>query len=174
VDRHGQQMTERSKPLLTSFAPSVYNDNDGQSGTKTASPKLPRLFPRLKMKLTQEAVERLRLPSGKDEIIYFDDQMPGFGVRLRAGGSKRWLVQYRIAPRGEQEGELRAKQRRLTLGSTNLLTLKEAREKARKPLVKAADGEDPARGAERRQGAGRHERVANLRGHHRAIPEREA
>ncbi|MBC8012879.1 MAG: DUF4102 domain-containing protein, partial [Methyloceanibacter sp.] len=73
------------------------------------------------MKLTQESVERLRLPSGKDEIIYFDDQMPGFGVRLRAGGSKRWLIQYRIAPRSEQEGEQRVKQRRLTLGSTNLL-----------------------------------------------------
>jgi integrase len=96
------------------------------------------------MKLTQEGIERLKLPPGKDEAIYFDDMMPGFGVRVRAGGSKRWVIQYKTAPRGRPEAQQRAKQRRLTLGSTNLLTLKEAREKARKLLVKAADGEDPA------------------------------
>ena len=55
------------------------------------------------MKLTQKAVAALVLPKGKREAIYFDGDIPGFGVRLRAGGTARWIFQYRIG----------AKQRRI-------------------------------------------------------------
>jgi hypothetical protein len=53
------------------------------------------------MKLTQEAIGRLRLPAGKNEAIYFDDQLPGFGVRLRAAGSKKWSYNIESPPRAK-------------------------------------------------------------------------
>lgn len=62
------------------------------------------------MKFTRAAtVATLSLPPGKHEAIFFDDEVPGFGVRLRAAGSRTWIVQYRIG----------SKNRRITLGSTS-------------------------------------------------------
>jgi hypothetical protein len=58
------------------------------------------------MKLTQANIARLSLPLGKSDAIYFDDDMPGFGLRLRAGGKRTWIIQYRVG----------TKQRRRTLG----------------------------------------------------------
>ena len=45
------------------------------------------------MKLSQDLVERLKVPTGKSEILIFDDSLPGFGARIRAGGSRTWIVQ---------------------------------------------------------------------------------
>jgi hypothetical protein len=72
------------------------------------------------MKLTQKAIAALTLPEGKTETIIFDDDLPGFGVRLRAGGSKKWIYQYKV---GNQH-------RRVTLGSLAALTPARARETA--------------------------------------------
>ena len=54
------------------------------------------------MKLTSKAVAALTLPSGKDDHIEWDDDLPGFGYRLRLNkGSgkvgRSWVVQYRHA-----------------------------------------------------------------------------
>ena len=52
------------------------------------------------MKLTAKAVAALILPAGKTDAIFFDDDMPGFGYRLRQSGDKvgrSWCVQYRHA-----------------------------------------------------------------------------
>ena len=35
------------------------------------------------MKITPMVAKRLTLPPGKREAIYFDDDIPGFGLRLR-------------------------------------------------------------------------------------------
>jgi integrase len=86
------------------------------------------------MKLTRVAVDGLRLPAGKGERIIFDEEIAGFGVRLREGGSRSWIVQYKIG----------AKHRRLTLGSTALLDPAKARERARDLLAKVRLGRDPA------------------------------
>ncbi len=86
------------------------------------------------MKLTQDTVRRIELPSDKSEAIYFDDDIPGFGIRVRVGGSRNWIVQYKTGK----------KQRRLTLGSTKLLTPTKARESAKDILAKVRLGEDPA------------------------------
>ena len=51
------------------------------------------------MKLTITSVRSLTLPKGQMDKTYFDDDLPGFGVRLRAGGSKTWVVQYKVGPR---------------------------------------------------------------------------
>jgi integrase len=48
------------------------------------------------MRLTDRTVATITVPPGKAEIIVFDDLLPGFGIRVRAGGSRRWVYQYRI------------------------------------------------------------------------------
>jgi integrase len=86
------------------------------------------------MKLTQRAVEALTLSGGKADAIWFDDQLPNFGVRLREGGSRMYVVQYKLG----------GKQRRITLGSTALLKADAARDMARDMLSQVRLGRDPA------------------------------
>jgi integrase len=85
------------------------------------------------MRLTQTAIDELSLPEGKTEIIAFDDALPGFGIRIRAGGKRTWVVQYRIGQ----------KQRRVTLGSVKALPPDLARKAAKAALAKAQLGTDP-------------------------------
>jgi hypothetical protein len=85
------------------------------------------------MKLTQRVIAALALPEGKSEAVFFDDARPGFGVRLQ-GQSRRYIVQYKLG----------SKHRRMTLGSTTLLRLDEARDSAAKILARVRLGEDPA------------------------------
>jgi hypothetical protein len=53
------------------------------------------------MKLDSRSVAALDLLGGKTDMIHFDDDLKGFGYRLRAaaGGKvvRSWLVQYRRA-----------------------------------------------------------------------------
>src|SRR5262249_774769 len=86
------------------------------------------------MKLTKPTIERLALPPGKSEAIFFDDDVPGFGLRLRAGGSRTFIVQY--APGGRQ--------RRMTNGAAKVLDALEAGQTARKLLARVRRGHDPA------------------------------
>jgi integrase len=86
------------------------------------------------MKLNKSALSSIEIPSGKSEVICFDDGVPGFGLRVRAGGSRNWIFQYR------QGG----KQRRLSFGSANTVTAQQAREKAAELHARVKLGEDPA------------------------------
>jgi integrase len=98
------------------------------------------------MKLTSKAVAALILPSGKTDAIFFDDDMPGFGYRLRKSGdkvSRSWVAQYRHA----------GQTRRMTLKS--ILTAEQARDEAKKILAKVALGQDPATEKKRRASADR-------------------
>jgi integrase len=85
------------------------------------------------MKLTQRTVAAITLPPDKTDAIYFDDALPSFGLRLRAGGSRQFVLCYRIG----------AKQRRFTIGSTTLFKVEEARDKARALLQRIRDHHDP-------------------------------
>jgi integrase len=85
------------------------------------------------VKLTQQTIGRLALRSGQSDVIFFDNDMPGFGLRLRSGGKRTWIIQYRIG----------AKQRRLTLGSTERLSADKARMEAKTRLARVALGGDP-------------------------------
>jgi integrase len=97
------------------------------------------------MKLTQSSISRLALSAGKTDEIFFDEEITGFGVRVRAGGSRKFVVHYR-------QGGV---QRRHTLGAVGVMHLEEARKKARKILVAVDDGKDPAaEKATRRAAAG--------------------
>ena len=89
------------------------------------------------MKFTQATIAKFKMPEGKVEHIEFDDNMPGFGLRLRNGGRREhrtYILQYKIGP----------KQRRMTLGNVAKIGLDEAQRKARKIFGAVAEGKDPA------------------------------
>jgi integrase len=87
------------------------------------------------MRLTDKTLAAaLTLPKGKTEAIVFDDDLAGFGVRVRAGGAARWIYQYKLG----------AQQRRITLGAFPALTLARARETAADLHAKVRLGGDPA------------------------------
>ncbi len=85
------------------------------------------------MKLTKANIQKLALPEGKREMLVFDDDLPGFGLRIRAGGSRTWVAQYRIGQ----------KQRRVKLGTVGMLDPDEARKRARELLSRVHLGADP-------------------------------
>ena len=82
------------------------------------------------MRLTDASVAVLAVPLGK-EVIAFDDDLPGFGVRLRLGGSKRFIYQYK----------LNGTNRRVTFKEVNV---KRARAAAQILAAKVTLGSDPA------------------------------
>jgi integrase len=88
------------------------------------------------MRLDAKTVAALAL-DGKTDAIHFDDEMAGFGFRLRlgAGGKvlRSWVVQYKRA----------GATRRLLLGSASVLGAEQARGMAKKVLARIALGEDP-------------------------------
>ena len=85
------------------------------------------------MKFTVKSTDGLKLPRGKSDLVVFDDAQPGFGLRLRAGGSKNWIIQYETGNR----------QRRMVIGSA-ALPLEQARTSAAQLLAKVKIGGDPA------------------------------
>src|SRR5262249_38065528 len=100
------------------------------------------------MKLTSKAVTALILPSGKTDAIFFDDDLPGFGFRLRQSGDKvgrSWVAQYRHA----------GQTRRMTLGSASVLSSEQARGEAKRILAQAALRQDPQSERKRRTAADR-------------------
>jgi integrase len=93
------------------------------------------------MKLTAKTTAAAKLPAGKVDHIEWDDELPGFGLRLRGRGAavrKTWVAQYRAHGRT----------RRMRVGTFEKLALDEARKTAKKILAKVEIGHDPQ--AERR------------------------
>jgi integrase len=89
------------------------------------------------MKLTKATVAGLTLPAGDDDKIYWDDDIPLFGVRLRKGGSKGWVFWYRLGGRT-------SRLRKMTLGATSAVSAAAARGEAAKHYAKVRLGQDPA------------------------------
>jgi len=88
--------------------------------------------------LTDRSIAALPVPSESErQRDYWDDKLPGFGVRVSYGGRRAFVVRYRVGRR----------MRRLTIGPYGpppKKSLADARNEARSVLGKAADGEDPA------------------------------
>jgi integrase len=84
------------------------------------------------MKLTQAAALALSIPVGKKDHFIWDDDLKGFGVRLRPSKAV-WVVQYR---HGTQ-------QRRLTLGDVRKVDAVKARKAAKDRLAAVQLGADP-------------------------------
>jgi integrase len=85
------------------------------------------------MRLDEKGIGKLELPDGKRELIIFDDTLPGFGVRLRAGGKRTWILQYRLG----------SQQRRKTIGTVGAMPAGKAREAAKSDLASVQLGRDP-------------------------------
>ena len=98
-----------------------------------------------RQKLTKRIVDA-SVHSARDQFIW-DTDLPGFGVRVRPGGSKTFVAQYRAG--GGRTGQTR----RYTIGRYGVMTVDEARHEARKVLLAVAQGQDPAgtRHAKRRE-----------------------
>jgi integrase len=84
--------------------------------------------------LTAKNVKALPLPAGKAETIVFDDDIAGFGLRIREGGSRTLIFQYKLG----------GKQRRIALGSVAALDFTKARKSAERLYARVKLGEDPA------------------------------
>lgn len=85
------------------------------------------------VKLTKREIDAQK-PKAK-EYVLFDDELPGFGLRVKPSGVKSWLIQYR-----NQHG----RSRRHTIGLTSKCTPDNARAKAKKLFTEIGDGADPA------------------------------
>lgn len=86
------------------------------------------------MKLAQKTIDALAVPKGKSELIVFDDDLPGFGLRIRSGGARTWIYQFKIG----------AQHRRMTLGSVAALSVAQARKTAGELQAMVRLGRDPA------------------------------
>lgn len=84
------------------------------------------------VKLTKRAVETAA-PRIKNYIIW-DEDLPGFGLRVFPSGKRSYVVQYRKSGRS----------RRLTIGRHGVWTAENARREAKAQLGRVASGSDPA------------------------------
>src|SRR5690606_4199637 len=90
---------------------------------------------RTRMSLTKRKVDALRYnPRGPAQQVLWDGTLPGFGVRVYESDRKSFVLAYRT-----RDGRARL----MTLGKVGVLTVDQARERARAELVKVADGRDP-------------------------------
>ena len=83
-------------------------------------------------KLTKRVVDAADIRQ-KDYVLW-DDELPGFGLRVFASGKRSYVIQYRTAGRS----------RRYTIGLHGVWTPETARQEAKAQLGRVAQGENPA------------------------------
>lgn len=84
------------------------------------------------MKLTKKFIDT-QIFNGKGQHVIWDDEVPGFGVRLYPTGKKAFVLSYRDNNRKSI----------MTIGSYSVLTLDQARKDARAKLVGLNNGINP-------------------------------
>src|SRR5215472_5133524 len=87
-----------------------------------------------RIRFTDRTLKALKPPPRPKQLDYFDNSLPGFGLRISYNGRKSWVVLYRC----------NGVKGRLTLGRFDVVPLVEAREQARNALKMVARGDDPA------------------------------
>lgn len=114
------------------------------------------------MKISKRNVDALR-PTGR-RYTAWDEALPGFGVRVEAGGSKTFICRYRSS----------GIRRQYTIGRYGVLTAEEARAEARRVLGAVALGDDPSSVRQNERGAMRFSDLfdAFLEGHGPKLKER--
>ena len=83
-------------------------------------------------KFVEGYAARIRVPDGHRDVLVFDSELPGFGIRKFASGRASYFVKYNVG----------AQQRRHTLGTVVAGNLKAMRLEASAILAKARLGED--------------------------------
>jgi integrase len=86
------------------------------------------------MKLTAKTLDALRLPEGKSDHTYWDEEIAGLGLRIRASGKRSFVYYYRVG----------TAQRRMSLGPASAQTVTAARTNALKLQSQRFLGDDPA------------------------------
>lgn len=86
-------------------------------------------------KITKKFVDGCGKHFAGTEKTFWDDELPGFGLRTRSSGRKSFIVQYRNSF---------GRARKITLGTCGILTPHEARIQAKQILGLVASGQDPA------------------------------
>lgn len=86
------------------------------------------------MKITTRTIGTIK-PNSNCDVYVWDDEVAGFGVRVKPSGVRSFMLQYRNAS---------GVSRRLTLGKLSVLTPDEARKLAKERLAEVAKGTDPA------------------------------
>src|SRR6476620_7878256 len=94
---------------------------------------LPSAYPPANMKLTKRTIDAIK-PDSVDRVLW-DDELRGFGLRVKPGGVKSFLIQFR-----NRQG----RSRRLTIGQYGRLTPEESRREAGRLLGDVERGLDPA------------------------------
>jgi integrase len=85
------------------------------------------------MRLTASAVKGLKLPAGRKEGFFWDTEVRGLAVRLRQGGRKTLIFQFR----------LNGQQGRVNFGNADSINISAARETAKKLYAGVKLGIDP-------------------------------
>jgi hypothetical protein len=86
------------------------------------------------MKLTKRTIDAVE-PKPNLDIYLWDDEVLGFGLRIKPSGVRSFIVQYRNSSNVS---------RRITLGKFGVLTPEQARKIAKQMLADVARGGDPA------------------------------
>jgi integrase len=86
------------------------------------------------MRFTDANVKAYKDSAGRPSYSVWDENLPGFGFRVQAGGSKVYYAKYRVG----------TKQRMLKIGRVDKLGLIDATRKAKAVFSSVADNIDPA------------------------------
>lgn len=86
-------------------------------------------------RLTKSTIDALPIP--EKEIVYWDQTLPGFGLKITPKGRKVFIVLYRAAGGG-------SRLRKYTIGPYDRITLHNARIEAQKVLAARLEGRDAA------------------------------
>jgi integrase len=96
---------------------------------------LPPAYPRDRQmpRLTKKFIDAIK-PVRSGDTFYWDDQMRGFGLRVKPSGLKSFAIQYRV----------KGASRRLTIGQYGKITLDIAKNEASRQFGYVAQGRDPS------------------------------
>jgi integrase len=84
-------------------------------------------------KLSDALVKGLQPPAAKQQETYYDQNLPGFGLRITSKGSKAFILRYRV----------NYIERKLTIGSFPTWSTTAARERAKELIRDIDTGKDP-------------------------------
>jgi integrase len=87
------------------------------------------------LKLTNGSIERVAKAGGKSDVLYWDSDPKGFGLRVNPSGKSTFIVQGRVEGTG--------KEARITIGPFGVFTVDQARKVAREHLRTMCMGIDP-------------------------------
>jgi integrase len=86
------------------------------------------------VKMLARTIDQRTPPPASGQVDYWDESLPGFGIRVSAAGRKTWTVLYRLPGN--------PRKRRMTIGTSPPVSLAEARAKAKDVQHAASKGVD--------------------------------